>query len=92
MADVLALKWGTLKWWDIKSPAATEALERYFATGEQSLGAAQQRDTDEQKQAICDLIDALDADTVHLDWDGVDVSKADAKAYVMNYGKGAASA
>lgn len=41
--------------------------------------------TPEHKKAVCDLIDALDCDTIHLDWEGKDVSKDEAKKYVMEY-------
>lgn len=86
MSDELSLKWGTLKAWHFRSEAALAAAKRYAEAGEQSVGAMTQRDTPEQKRALCDLIDALDADTVHLDWDGKDVSKDEAKRYVMEYG------
>lgn len=46
-----------------------------------------QRDTASQKQAICDIIDALDNDTVYLDWDGKYVSKSEAKKYIREYGQ-----
>lgn len=84
--DSLTLKWGTLKAWDLKSDAALKAAQRYADIGEHSMGAATQHDTAEQKQALCDLIDALDCETVYLDWDGKDVSKDEAKRYVTEYG------
>lgn len=87
MTDSLTLKWGTLKAWDLKSDAARAAAQRYLETGEHSMSAMGQRDTAEQKAALCGLIDALDAETVYLDWDGKDVSKDEAKAYVMDYGQ-----
>ena len=86
--ESLTLKWGTLKAWHVqRGGPAFDALKRYHETGPVALGAAQQHDTPEQKQAICDLIDALDAETVYLDWDGVHVSKDEAKKYVMEYGQ-----
>lgn len=45
-----------------------------------------QRDTPEQKQLICDLIDLCDGE-IWNDWDGVVMSKEDAKKYVMTYGQ-----
>ena len=83
--DSLTLKWGTMKAWDLNSEAARAAAKRYAEAGEVALGAMQQHDTPKQKQALCDLIDALDAETVYLDWDGKDVSKDEAKRYVMEY-------
>jgi hypothetical protein len=46
-----------------------------------------QRDTPRQKEIICELIDLCDGDTIYLEWDGVDVSKAEAKKYVMDYNR-----
>jgi hypothetical protein len=87
MAEQLTLKWGTLKGWKLDEDGpAFAAIKRYHEDGV-ALGAAQQRDTAAQKQAICDIIDALDADTVYLDWDGKHVSKDEAKKYVLGYSK-----
>lgn len=88
--ESLTLKWGTLKAWKFCQPTTRELLQRYEEIG-MSWGAMQQQDTPEQKQLICDLIDAGDFDTVYLDWDGEHVSKERAKEYVMNYGKKAAA-
>lgn len=83
----LTLKWGTLKAWHVNEGGpAHEALERYHKCGPVSWGAAQQHDTPEQKAALCDMIDALDAESVYLDWDDKHVSKDEAKRYVMEYG------
>lgn len=87
MSDSMSLKWGTLKAWDFQSEAARAAAKAYALAGPQSLSCMEQRDSPEQKEALCALIDALDAPTVYLDWDGKDVSKEEAKAYVRNYGK-----
>lgn len=83
--DSLSLKWGTLKSWDIHSEAGRALLKRYFEIGA-SLGAMQQRDTPEQKEIICQLIDGC-ADDIYLDWNGEYVSKEKAKEYVRDYGK-----
>lgn len=87
MSERLTLKWGTLKSWRVNpdGPAAV-ALQRY-ADGGMSMSAAMQHDTPEQKAAICDLIDALDAETVYLDWEDKHVSKEEAKRYVLEYGR-----
>jgi len=45
------------------------------------------RDTDRQKQLILQIIDAVNADQIYLDWDGEYVSKEKAKEYILNYGK-----
>lgn len=82
----LTLKWGTLKAWhfDESNEKAGALLKRYGEIGS-SMSAMLQHDTPEQKQIICDLIDAGNFETVFLDWDNKDVSKDEAKAYVMNY-------
>lgn len=83
--DSLSLKWGTLKSWDIHSEKGLALLKRYVEIGA-SLGAAQQKDTPEQKDIICQLIDGC-AGEIYMDWDGEYVSKEKAKEYVRNYGK-----
>ena len=80
----LTLKWGTLKAWQFDHPKAQELFDRYSKIGS-SMSAAMQKDTPEQKEIICKLIDLVD-DQVYLDWDGKYVSKQDAKKYVMEYG------
>jgi hypothetical protein len=84
--DYLTLKWGTLKAWDFShsSEKASELAKKYFDLGH-SPGAATQRDTPEQKELICQIIDAIDCKEIYLDWDGKYVSKDEAKQYVMNY-------
>lgn len=85
--EYLALKWGTLKRWDLKTDASLAALDKYFEAGRVSMSRAMQKDTAEQKAAICELIDCLDSEQVYLDWDEKYVSKEEAKEYVLNYGK-----
>lgn len=86
MNDKITLKWGTLKAWDIKTPAAVEVLKQYAALG-MSMGAMTQRDTPEQKALLCALIDASDCESIYLDWNGEDVTKEQAKDYIMTYGQ-----
>jgi hypothetical protein len=83
-AERLDLKWGTLKGWDLKSDKALDLIKRYHEY-DVAWGCAQQRDTPEQKQIICDLIDAVDG-PVWNDWDGKVMTKDEAKQYVINYG------
>ena len=87
----LSLKWGTLKAWHLHSENGRDLLKRYFDLGA-SGGAMTQRDTPEQKDLICQMIDECNAPTIWLDWDGVEVSKEDAKRYVMEYGQKSAAA
>lgn len=87
MADEhLLLKWGTLKGWNPgENEAAKAALERYFAEPT-SLSAMSQHDTPEQKQAIIDLIDAINGPITN-DWTGDELTKDEAKKYVLEYGQ-----
>ena len=82
--DYISLKWGTLKAWNLKSEPAIDLLRKYSEAG-MCASAMGQRDTPEQKALICQMIDQCNADTINLDWDGVDVSKDEAKRYVMDY-------
>ena len=82
--DYISLKWGTLKAWNLTSPKGRELFEKYVALGS-SASAMLQRDTPEQKQLICQMIDECGADAITLDWEGIDVSKEEAKRYVMEY-------
>lgn len=82
--EYLTLKWGTLKAWRFNSPEAQALLKEYGEIGS-CASAMLQKDTERQKEIICQLIDIGDFDTVFLDWDGEDVSKDKAKAYVMEY-------
>jgi hypothetical protein len=81
--DTLTLKWGTLKSWDIHSEAGRALLKRYHALGA-SMSAMAQKDTPEQKEIICQLIDGCEGE-IYLDWDGEYVSKEKAKEYVRGY-------
>jgi len=83
--EYLTLKWGSLKSWNFESEQAKELLQKWFDIGA-SMSAALHHDTPEQKQIICDLIDVGGFDAVYLDWDDKEVSKKEAKEYVMGYG------
>lgn len=81
----LTLKWGNVKGWDglEKGTPAWAAMEKYLDSG-QGL-SAMQRQTPEQRELICALIDAIDGD-IHDDWNGGTMTKDAAKAYVREYG------
>lgn len=85
MTDHIGLKWGTLKSWDLNSEKCLELIKQYVDLGVSSV-AMSQKDTDVQKELICQLIDNANLCSVHLDWDGIDVSKDEAKKYVREYG------
>lgn len=84
----LLLKWGTLKGWNVTgNEKAIEALQRYHAEPVE-FSVMTQHDTDTQKQALCDVIDAMPDDaTIQSDWSGEMFTKETAKAYVLDYGK-----
>lgn len=84
--DQLSLKWGTLNAWNLHSEKGRDLLRQYHELGA-SYSAMMQHDTPEQKQLICEMIDECNAPEIFLDWDGKYVSKDEAKAYVMDYGK-----
>lgn len=84
MKNTLTLKWGTLKRWHFDSEKGHALLKEYDEIGSSS-SAMMQKDTPRQKEIICELIDECDGETIYLDWDGKDVSKQEAKDYVMNY-------
>lgn len=86
MSEYLLMKWGTLKGWDLgDNQEARTAAARYAEAG-MSMSAMAQRDTPEQKQALCDLIDAINGPITN-DWSGEAMTKDEAKAYVREYGQ-----
>jgi hypothetical protein len=86
--ESLTLKWGTLKGWSFQENSpAHQALIRWNEAGSVSMSAAMQKDNDAQKQAVIDIIDAVDTDKIYLDWDGKYVTKEEAKTYVLDYDK-----
>lgn len=82
----LLLKWGTLKGWNLGDNEAARAAMQRYADGGMAMGAMQQHDTPEQKQALCDLIDAIDGE-IQNDWTGDILTKDEAKKYVLEYGQ-----
>lgn len=83
MTEYLLLKWGTLKGWNLETDKSLAAAQKYADMG-MSMSAAMQQDTPEQKQALCELIDAVDGEITN-DWSGEVMSKDEAKKYVMEY-------
>ena len=84
-SEYLLLKWGTLKGWRLLTDASRAAAQKYADAGDMFGSAMLQRDTDAQKQALCELIDAIDGPITN-DWSGEDMTKDEAKRYVMEYG------
>lgn len=92
--DSLTLKWGTLKGWHFKSlgedgegnPALNKAIERFNELGS-SGGAMQQDRSGEHNEILCEIIDAADLTEVYIDWDDKNITKEEAKEYILNYPK-----
>lgn len=82
--NTLQLKWGSVKGWDLETPEAKSALQKWADFGE-NVSAMMHRDTPEQQQALLAAIDHMDE--IYLEWDGKYVSREEAKEYVLNYGK-----
>ena len=80
----LTLKWGTLKSWHFDSEKCQSLMDEYHEIGS-CISAMMQKDTERQKEIICELIDLCDGDTIYLEWDGKEVSKEEAKQYVTGY-------
>lgn len=79
----LTLKWGTLKRWSF-GDWAEPLFEEYSKLGS-SASAMMQHDNLRQKEIICELIDKGSFEKVYLDWDDKEVTKEEAKKYVMEY-------
>ena len=85
MDEHLLLKWGSLKAWNVESDASVAALKKW-ADGGVNMSAAMQKDSGDQKAALCELIDAVDGE-IWNDWSGEQMTKDEAKKYVMEYGQ-----
>lgn len=81
--ESLSLKWGTLKGWNLRTERSKAALKAYFDSGVRV--SAMSRDTPTQKELVCALIDVVNAEMIHLEWDDKMVTKEEAKAYVRGY-------
>lgn len=75
----LTLKWGTVKGWELHTPEAVAALQKWADFGVD--------DTPEQVEALLAAIDHMDE--IYLDWDGKYVSREEAKEYVRSYPRAA---
>ncbi len=84
MTADLTLKWGNVKGWNgfEEGTPAWAALEKWHDSG-QSM-SAMQRQTHEQRELICAIIDAIDGE-IHDDWNGGTMTKDEAKKYVREY-------
>ena len=78
----VSFKFGTLKSWNVTTDAGRDILQRWAALGN-ALSTFAQKDTPEQVDLMCALIDEVDA--VWLDWDGRAPTKEEAKTYLREY-------
>lgn len=79
----LLLKWGTVKGWsDFQEGECFELLKKYME--DSSLSCAMDNPDAARKAILCELIDKLDG-TIWNDWDGREMTKDEAKEYVMGY-------
>jgi len=85
----LSFKWGSVNGWNDLAPSDVALMKEWDALGV-SPSAMSHRDTPEQKAILCKLIDQFDGD-LYSDWEGCNMSKEAAKAYVTEYGKPPAS-
>ncbi len=84
MAESLLLKWGTVKGWNRLTDKSVAIMERFFADGV-PMSAMADRPDDARRAILCELIDQFEG-VIHNDWDGVDMTKEQAKKYVLEYG------
>lgn len=83
--DYLLLKWGTLKSTDFSGNKECEKLlDRYGKLGRSMSGVMTQKDMQEQKNIICEIIDNMEG-VIKEDWGGRYLTKKEAKEYVLNY-------
>jgi hypothetical protein len=80
----LLLKWGTIKGWSGMNESQVAILQRWADEG-RSMSVAMQRDSQTQKQAICDLIDTMEDGRICCDWDGAIMTREEATKYVLEY-------
>jgi len=82
----LLLKWGTLKGWGGLDDDMVEVLQQWSDLG-QNFSAMVQRDTPEQVELICRVIDMVEEveGEIQNDWSGVVLTAAEAKTYMRDY-------
>ena len=83
----LTLKWGTLKSWNFSGSEKAKVLFQEYSKIGFSVSVMLKKDTPRQKEIICELIDLCHGETIYLEWDGKEVSKEEAKKYVLNYNR-----
>lgn len=85
LKPTLLLKWGTVKGWNgFQEGECFELLKKYL--DDSPMSCALDKPDEGRKALLCELIDKFHG-VIHNDWDGVDMTKEEAKKYVMEYGK-----
>jgi len=80
----ITLRFGTVKTWLLDGKEARDALQKWADHGI-NIGIVSHKDTPEQQQ---DLLNALEfMDKIWLDWHEVEVTKEEARKYILDYGK-----
>lgn len=81
--DHLLLKWGTWKSWNSDNKEIQKLIKKHDDLG-LSLSAMSQKETDEQKEILCEIIDLIDG-VIQNDWSGVYYTKSQAKDYIRGH-------
>ncbi|MCK5612033.1 hypothetical protein KAR91_59735 [Candidatus Pacearchaeota archaeon] len=81
----ITFKWGTIKGWEGLNEKDIVFFNKYFEDG-QSFSCMNDRPNEARKAILCDLIDSFDG-TFFNDWDGENMTKEEAKKYIMEYDK-----
>lgn len=82
--DWMDFKWGTLKGYSLThNPLTHRILVEYYEEGT-SCSVMCQVDTAKQKDILCRAIDSFTGRIYH-DWSGNEMTKEEAKKYVMEY-------
>ncbi len=82
--STLYLKWGSYKGFYGKLNDQTLSLLNKYFEYSVNISAILQKDTLEQQKLLLDAIDAHDGKIVN-DWSGEEMTKEQAKEYIVNY-------
>lgn len=83
----LLLKWGTVKGWSkIRPGECFELLKQYLE--DSPISCAMDKPDEARKAILCELIDKFEG-TIWNDWDNKEMTKVEAKQYVLGYGAAA---
>lgn len=81
----LLLKWGTVKGWsNFPEGECFELLKQYLE--DSPISCAMNKPDEARKAILCELIDKLPG-VIWNDWDNREMTREEAKTYVMEYGK-----